>query len=148
MLGSKVCEYVQTTPCEHSFSLKLWRACLNMLSSLKMFCLRSGDSMNSRRGIIEECSAVIQRKLPAKLKDPGSFYIPCNIGTNFNGKALCDLGASINLMPLAVFNQLGLGEPRPTTVTLLLADRSISRPRGIIEDVLVKVDKFIFPRIL
>ena len=74
--------------------------------------------------LTEECSAVIQRKLPTKLKDPGSFYIPCNIGTNFDGKALCDLGASINLMPLAVFNRLGLGEPRPTTVTLLFADRS------------------------
>ncbi|XP_028804825.1 uncharacterized protein LOC114759752 [Neltuma alba] len=64
---------------------------------------------------------------------------------HFNGKALCDLGASVNLMPLAVFNRLNLGEARPTTVTLLFADRSISYPKGIIEDVLVKVDKFIFP---
>ena len=51
----------------------------------------------------------------------------------------------MNLMPSAVFNKLGLGEARPTTVTLLLADRSVSRPKGIIEDVLVKVEKFIFP---
>ncbi|XP_028804017.1 uncharacterized protein LOC114759088 [Neltuma alba] len=64
---------------------------------------------------------------------------------HFNGKALCDLGASVNLMPLAVFNRLNLGEARPTTVTLLFADRSISYPKGIVEDVLVKVDKFIFP---
>ena len=95
--------------------------------------------------LTKECSTVIQRKFPTKLKDSGSFYILCNIGTNFNSKALCDLGVSINLMPLVVFNQLGLGEPRPTTVTLLFMDCSIYRPRGIIEDVLVKVDKFIFP---
>ncbi|KAH9770111.1 hypothetical protein KPL71_012262 [Citrus sinensis] len=60
-------------------------------------------------------------------------------------KALCDLGASINLMPLSVFKQLGVGECRPTTVTLQLADRSHAYPEGKIEDVLVKVDKFIFP---
>ena len=93
----------------------------------------------------EDCSAILQRKLPPKMKDPGSFYIPSNIGKNFQGKALCDLGASVNLMPSAIFNQLGLGEARPTTISLLLADRSVSRPKGIIENVLVKVDKFIFP---
>ncbi|XP_028752727.1 uncharacterized protein LOC114712370 [Neltuma alba] len=94
--------------------------------------------------LTEDCSAILQ-KLPPKLRDPGSFYIPCNIGKHFNGKALCDLGASVNLMPLAVFNRLNLGEARPTIVTLLFADRSISYPKGIVEDVLVKVDKFIFP---
>ncbi|XP_028788283.1 uncharacterized protein LOC114744268 [Neltuma alba] len=93
--------------------------------------------------LTEDCSAILQRKLPPKLRDPGSFYIPCNIGKHFNGKALCDLGASVNLMPL-VFNRLNLGEARPTTVTLLFTDRSISYPKGIVEDVLVKVDKFIF----
>ncbi|MGI4673517.1 retropepsin-like aspartic protease [Klebsiella pneumoniae] len=60
-------------------------------------------------------------------------------------KCLCDLGASINLMPLSVFMQLGLPEPKPTTMTLQLADRTITYPRGIVEDVLVKVDKLIFP---
>jgi hypothetical protein len=59
-------------------------------------------------------------------------------------KALCDLGASINLMPLFIFKKLGLGEAKPTTVTLQLADKSLKHPRGIIEDVLVKVGKFIF----
>ena len=95
--------------------------------------------------LTEECSAIIQRKLPQKLKDPGSFTIPCTIGNAIFEKALCDLGASINLMPLSIFRRLGLGEARPTTVTLQLADRSLKHPRGIIEDVLVKVDKFIFP---
>lgn len=93
----------------------------------------------------EECSAVLQKKLPPKLRDPGSFTIPCTIGSIEEMKALCDLGASINLMPLSVFRRLQLGEAKPTTVTLQLADRSLTHPRGIIEDVLVKVDKFIFP---
>ncbi|XP_062114339.1 uncharacterized protein LOC133825404 [Humulus lupulus] len=95
--------------------------------------------------LTKECSAILQRKLPQKLRDPGSFTIPCTIGNFESMNTLCDLGASINLMPLSVFKRLKLGEARPTTVTLLLADRSIAHPRGIIEDVLVKVDKFIFP---
>ena len=95
--------------------------------------------------LTEECSAILQRKLPQKLKDPGSFTIPCTIGNAIFERALCDLGASINLMPLSIFKRLRLGEARPTTVTLQLADRSLNHLRGIIEDVLVKVDKFIFP---
>ena len=95
--------------------------------------------------LTEECSAILQRKLPQKLKDPGSFTIPCTIGNAIFERALCDLGASINLMPLSIFKSLGLGEARPTTVTLQLADRSLKHSRGVIEDVLVKVDKFIFP---
>ncbi|XP_073152284.1 uncharacterized protein [Henckelia pumila] len=95
--------------------------------------------------LTENCSAIVQNKMQPKLKDPGSFSIPCEIGSiNFH-KALCDLGASINLMPFSVFRKLGLGEPKPTRMSLQLADRSIKYPRGIIEDVLVKVDKFIFP---
>ncbi|XP_062078458.1 uncharacterized protein LOC133782950 [Humulus lupulus] len=95
--------------------------------------------------LTEECSAILQRKLPQKLRDLGSFTIPRTIG-NFECKhALCGLGASINLMPLSVFKRLGLGEAKPTTITLQLADQSLAHPRGIIEDVLVKVDKFIFP---
>ncbi|XP_022897557.1 uncharacterized protein LOC111411238 [Olea europaea var. sylvestris] len=95
--------------------------------------------------LTEECSAILQKKLPHKLKDPGSFNIPCNIGGITFDRALCDLGASINLMLLSVFKKMGLGKVNPTTLTLQLADRSITYPKGIIEDVLVKVDKFIFP---
>ena len=95
--------------------------------------------------LTKECSAILQRKLLQKLKDPGNFTIPCTIGNAIFERALCDLGASINLMPLSIFRRLGLGEARPTTVTLQLADRSLKHPRGVIEDVLVKVvDKFIF----
>ncbi|KAK5825723.1 hypothetical protein PVK06_020584 [Gossypium arboreum] len=93
----------------------------------------------------EECSAILQNKLPTKLKDPGSFTIPCLIGNLNIEKALADLGASINLMPYKMFKQLALGEPKPTRMSIQLADRSVKYPRGIIEDALVKVDKFIFP---
>ncbi|XP_019258168.1 PREDICTED: uncharacterized protein LOC109236441 [Nicotiana attenuata] len=95
--------------------------------------------------LTEECSSRIQGKLPQKLKDPGSFTIQITIGKHDVGRALCDLGASINLMPLSIFRQLGLGEPRPTTVILQLADRSFAHPEGVIEDELVQVGSFIFP---
>ncbi|XP_061352370.1 uncharacterized protein LOC133297272 [Gastrolobium bilobum] len=95
--------------------------------------------------LTEECSAIIQKKFPPKLRDPGSFNIPIAIGNTDVGKALCDLGASINLMSLSVCKSLGIFELKPTMVSLQLADRSLRRPSGIVEDVLVKVDKFIFP---
>ncbi|XP_022880734.1 uncharacterized protein LOC111398006 [Olea europaea var. sylvestris] len=95
--------------------------------------------------LTEECSTRIQKKLLPKLKNPGSFAVPCTIGEVYFDKALCDLGASINLMSLSVFRKLGLVEAKVTTVTLQLADRSLTHLRGIIENVLVKVEKFIFP---
>jgi len=91
------------------------------------------------------CSALLQKSLPNKMKDPGSFIIPCVIGGLGEEKALADSGASINVMPYTLFQKLRLGEPRPTRMTLQLADRSVRHPRGIIEDILVKVDKYIFP---
>ena len=80
--------------------------------------------------LTEEYSAILQRKFLAKLKDPGSFIISCTIGNSIFKKALCGLGASINLMPLSIFRRLGLGEARPTTVTLQLANRSLKHPPG------------------
>ena len=80
--------------------------------------------------LTEECSAILQQKLPQKLKDPSSFTIPCTIGNSIFEKVLCDQRASINLMPLFIFRRLGLREARPTTVTLQLADRSLKNPRG------------------
>ena len=79
------------------------------------------------------------------MKDPGSFTIPCSIGKYEFKKALCDYGESINLMPLSVVQRLSLGELTPTAVTLQMADRSMAQPEGILEDVLVKVGKFVFP---
>ena len=93
----------------------------------------------------EKCNAILQKKLPPKLKDPCSFTIPCAIGNALFERAMCDLGVSINLMPWSIFKKLKLREARSTIITLQLADRSLTHPRGIIEDALVKVDKFIFP---
>ncbi|XP_050213909.1 uncharacterized protein LOC126665222 [Mercurialis annua] len=76
-------------------------------------------------GLTEECSARLQRKLPPKLKDPGIFSIPCVIGNVDVANCLCDLGASINLMPLWLVRKLRITKMKPTTVSLQLADRSI-----------------------
>ena len=94
--------------------------------------------------LTKNCSAIIQRKLPEKLKDPGSFTIPCIIGEHTFSKALCDLRASINLIPFSMAKKFNLGEITLITLSLQMADRSLTFPKGIIEDVLVKVDKFIF----
>jgi len=90
-------------------------------------------------------TTVLQNKLPYKQSDPGSFTIPCNIGSMSFSNVLADLGSSINLMPYSLFSKLNVGEPRPTPMTIQLADRSIKYPRGIVENILVKIDKFIFP---
>ncbi|GKC94094.1 DNA-directed DNA polymerase, partial [Tanacetum coccineum] len=91
----------------------------------------------------ERCSVVLLNKLPSKEKDPGSFTIPCDIGQFHINNALTDLGASISLMPYTMYEKLGLGEPKATRMSLELADRSIQYPRGIIKNVLIKVDKFV-----
>ena len=94
--------------------------------------------------LTEECSAILQKKLPQKLQDPGSFSIPFSIRNSLSSKALCDLGPSINLMLLSMFTRLNFGEAKPTTIVLQMANRSYKNPRGVIENVLVKVDKFPF----
>ncbi|XP_019262983.1 PREDICTED: uncharacterized protein LOC109240759 [Nicotiana attenuata] len=86
-------------------------------------------------------SARVQSKLPPKLKDPGSSIIPLSLGKQEVGRALCDLGTSINLMPFSLFKQLRLGVLRPTKITLQLADRSLVMRERIIEDVLVRADE-------
>ena len=91
------------------------------------------------------CSAVIQRSLPTKMKDRGSFTIPYSIGKYEFKKALYDSDASINLMPLSIVHRLSLGELLPTEITLQMANISMAQPEGVLEDVLVKVGKFIFP---
>ncbi|XP_070012482.1 uncharacterized protein [Nicotiana sylvestris] len=89
-------------------------------------------------------SAIVHSMAP-KLEDTGAFTIPCTIGNANFAKALCDLGASINLMSYSVFKTLGIGQPRPNSMSLQMANRSMKRPLGIIDDVLVWVDKFILP---
>ena len=74
-----------------------------------------------------------------KMQDPSSFTIPCPIGNSKMGKALCDFGANINLMPLSKVKRLSLGELTPTAMTLQMADITLAQPEGILEDVLIKV---------
>ncbi|XP_057991666.1 uncharacterized protein LOC131173377 [Hevea brasiliensis] len=81
--------------------------------------------------LTEECSSILQNKLPPKLKDPGSFSIPCHIRETSIERALCDLGASVSLMPLSICEKLKVGDLKPTTISLQLADRSIKYPVGI-----------------
>nr|GEU56766.1 reverse transcriptase domain-containing protein [Tanacetum cinerariifolium] len=92
----------------------------------------------------EHCSAVLLKKLPEKLGDPGKFLIPCDFLGKAECLALADLGASINLMPLSVWNKLSLPDLTPTCMTLELVDHSISRLVGVAEDVYVKVGTFHF----
>ena len=93
---------------------------------------------------MQHCSAIATRSLVQKKEDPGVFTIPCTIRLLHFAKALCDLGVSINLMPLSIYKMLGLGNPKPTAMRLLMADRIVKRPIGILLDVLVKVESFIF----
>lgn len=94
---------------------------------------------------LHHCSAIASYFLVQKKEDPGAFTIPCTIRSFNFAKALYDLGASINLMSLAVYKQLGLGDPRKTTMQLLMADRNVNISVGVLISVLVKVGKFIFP---
>ncbi|XP_075104632.1 uncharacterized protein LOC142178810 [Nicotiana tabacum] len=95
--------------------------------------------------LTETCSAVVSRSIAQKLSDPRSFTISCTIGSYAFAKALCDLGASINLILLSIYKKLGIERARPTSMLLQLADRTVKRPSGILYDVLVQVGKFMFP---
>ena len=95
--------------------------------------------------LTEQVSSILQCKLPIKYKDPGCPSITCMIGVSQIERALLDLGASLNLLPYSIYVHLRLGELKPTFMTLQLADRSVKVPRGILEDVLIKVNKFYFP---
>ena len=112
---------------------------------LKDLCIiKKGLGIEKKTFLTEQVSAIIQSKYPVKYKDPGSPTISVNIGGNCIDKSLLDLGASVNLMPYSVYKQLGLGELKPTNITLSLADRSVKIPKGIVEEVLVKIDKFYY----
>ncbi|XP_028784134.1 uncharacterized protein LOC114740172 [Neltuma alba] len=114
-------------------------------------CLK--DMLSKKRRLTEYATvaltkattSIIKPYIPLKCKDPGSFSIPCLIGEQFKGRALCDLGSAVNLIPLFVFKKLHLGEASPMTVTLQLANRSLSYLYGVIKDVLVKVESLIYP---
>ena len=123
------------------------------LTQMPQYAKFMKDILSKKRKITEEgivsltatCSVVIQKTLLEKMQDPGSFTLPRKIGDADTGKALCDSGASINLMPLSVAKRLSMGELTPTAITLQMADRTLAHPKGILEDVLIQVGKFFFP---
>ncbi|KAK4731252.1 hypothetical protein R3W88_024240 [Solanum pinnatisectum] len=94
---------------------------------------------------LQYCSAIATRSLVHKKEDPGAFTIPCTIGLLHFAKALCDLVASIDMMPLAIYKKLGLGNPNPIAMQLLMPDRTVKKPIGVLQNVLVKVESFMFP---
>ena len=113
---------------------------------LKDLCtIKKGLGIEKKAFLTEQVSAIIQSKNPVKYKDPGSSTISVNISGTCIDKSLLDLGASVNLLSYSVYKQLGLGELKPTNITLSLADRLVKIPKGIVEDVMVKVDKFYYP---
>lgn len=91
-----------------------------------------------------ECNAILQKNLLQKLKDPWGFTITCVTGGSHVNRALCCFGASINVMCFSIYRSLELGEVNSSTINLQFADRPLAYLRGIVEDVLVKVYKFIF----
>ena len=113
---------------------------------LKDLCtVKRSLNVNKKAFLTEQVSAIIGNKTPVKYKDPGCPTISVNIRGTSMEKALLDLGASVNLIPYSMYKRLGLGELKPTSITLSLADRSIKIPKGTIEDVLIQVDKFYYP---
>nr|GEV40530.1 reverse transcriptase domain-containing protein [Tanacetum cinerariifolium] len=115
-------------------------------STIKSFLINKDKLFElSKVPLNENCSAMLFKKLPEKLGDPDKFLFPCDFLGMDVCHALADLGASINLMPLSIWKKLSLTELTPTWMTLELADRSITRPKGVSEDVFVKVRKFYFP---
>ncbi|TYI87516.1 hypothetical protein E1A91_D04G141000v1, partial [Gossypium mustelinum] len=100
---------------------------------------------NEKISLGENVSAVFQKKLPIKCKDPGMFLIPCKIGDLKLDRAMLDLGASINVIPKSIYDKVQLGVLKDTGMIIQLADRSNAYPDGVLEDVLVQVNELVFP---
>ena len=113
---------------------------------LKDLCtVKRGFNVNKKAFLTEQVSSIIECKTPVKYKDSGCPTISVNIGGFSVEKALLDLGASVNLLPYSMYKKIGLGELKPTSITLSLANRSIKILKGTIEDVLIQVDRFYYP---
>ncbi|XP_027120195.2 uncharacterized protein [Coffea arabica] len=109
-------------------------------------CVDRRRLKGDERVIVEEnVSAILQRNLPPKRGDPSIFTIPCRIGNTLIGRAMLDLGASINVMPKSIYTSLNLDPLKETGIIIQLADRTNAYPDGLIEDVLVKINELIFP---
>ena len=101
--------------------------------------------MPKKAFLAQQASSIISCPTPIKYKDLGCPTISCGIGDHHIEHALLDLGASVNLLPYSIYEELGLGESKKTQVTLQLADALIRYPKGVVEDVLIKVGEFVFP---
>ena len=113
---------------------------------LKDLCIvKRKVNVKKKAFLAEQVSAILQNNHAMKYKDPGCPTVSCVIGEHKIKQALLDLGACVNLLPYSIFQALDLGELKPTSITLLLVDRSVKVSKGIVEDVLVQVDKFIYP---
>ncbi|GJS85289.1 reverse transcriptase domain-containing protein [Tanacetum coccineum] len=145
ILASKFMEIFRNLHFELSFA----DALIHMPKFAPMFkkMLNNKDKLIelTKTPLNENCSAVVLKKLPEKLGDPGRFLIPCDFSEFDSYLALADLGASINLMPLSIWKKLQLPSLTETKMVLELADRTISKPTGVAENVFVKVGKFYFP---
>ncbi|GKD62506.1 reverse transcriptase domain-containing protein, partial [Tanacetum coccineum] len=145
ILSSKFMEIFRNLHFELSFA----DALIHMPKFASMFkkMLNNKDKLIelTKTPLNENCSAVVLKKLPEKLGDPGRFLIPCDFSEFDSYLALADLGASINLMPLSIWKKLQLPGLTETKMVLELADRTISKPTGVAENVFVKVGKFYFP---
>ena len=118
--------------------LDMIKQVLTYAKFLKDFCtVKRGSNVNKKAFLTEQVSVIIQCKSLVKYKDPGCFTISVSIRGTCVEKTLLDLGASVNLLPYSVYKQLGLGELKPTSITLSLANRLVKIPRGMIENVLV-----------
>ncbi|XXG44752.1 hypothetical protein AAC387_Pa02g0020 [Persea americana] len=126
-------------------AIKQVPSCAKFLKDLCTQKRKSKSHLPKKILLTEQVSSIIHNDTPPKLKDPSTPTITCTIGSHIIDHALLDLGASVNILPYLAYEQIGLGELKPTPVALQLTDQSIKVPRGIIEDVLVKVDKFFFP---
>ncbi|XP_048496363.1 uncharacterized protein LOC125495629 [Beta vulgaris subsp. vulgaris] len=126
---------------------------LDDISKMPSYAKFLKDMLSNKRKIEEnvtvsltaECSAILQSKLPEKLGDPGSYSIPVKLGDIAIKNALCDLGASVSLMPLSICKKLNIGELKPTRISLQLTDRTVKFSLGILEDVPLRVGKFFIP---
>ncbi|GJW74348.1 transposon ty3-I gag-pol polyprotein [Tanacetum coccineum] len=133
--------------------LKINRSLIRTVKRMPEYLMYVKNMFSSKKPIEEEdavrlndrCSTALQNQPPPKENDPGSFTLPCLIGNSNIRSALADLGASINIMPFSMFKRLQIGNLQPTNMMGEMADMAMKAPRGIIENVLVQIDKFIFP---
>jgi len=113
---------------------------------LKDLCTtKRGTSVPKKAFLASTASSIISHQISVKYKDHGCPTISIVIGDQLFRRALLDLGASVNLLPFTEYERLGLGELKPTKMVIQLADRSTTLPRGVVEDVLIRVGEFIYP---